>query len=234
MITQKEYRHQNALLRAHRCGWCAESVSEFQILRASNCPHCLNSLHWHQEENSLELEKELWTLWHRRRWMMLIVISVASFLSGQIPMLQSAILLVGLIVCHIVLIRRPLRWFPIARRLCAKLTIQLWASALAFFNIVMNALVAPFVVLNGFVLAVLSIVNLVLYVHLAFSVINRRLEWESQSIPFGPRDWGVPVACIGLLIIGIGGIMTGTFVFVDWLMNLQFPGTTEIADWLSR
>lgn len=234
MVTQIEHSHQNALLQSHRCGWCAESVSEFQILQASNCPHCHHPLHWHHDENSLELEKELWMLWHRRRWVLLIVVSVASFLSGQIPMLQSAVLLCGIIVSHIVLIRRPLRWFSFGRRLCAKLTIQLLASALALFNIVINALVAPFVVLNGFVLAALSIVNLVLYVHLAFSVINRRLEWESQSIPFGLRDYWFPITSLGLLSIGIGGMLTGTFVFVDWLMTLQYFGATEIADWLSR
>ena len=87
--------------------------------------------------------------------------------------------MIGTVVAmHFMLIRKPLKWLPTGRRIFAKLNIKLLGSIIAVFNLFVNVLIWPLMGVNGLLLALLSIANTLVFVHVSMGIIEKRLLWE--------------------------------------------------------
>ena len=213
--------HRNRLLEMHRCGFCAELVPASDILHQRNCLHCDQALVWTPQEEGDSLFRRLKSKWSTRRWLIVLFVAIASFFFGQVPMLQSVVLVVALICVHVFLIRKSLNWFPLKRRITAKITIQLIAAFISVLNLVVNALVAVFPVVGGVILSVFSVFNLMVFMHSSLFVIKRRLLWEEQKKPFGFKDWAIPMLFFGMV--------ASIFLF----FGLSFYMLVEMLEYLS-
>ena len=193
--------HSNLLLHRGRCGVCAEPVSGVDIMRGDPCPSCGKPLVFHAIDDNEDILSSLKKKWRVKKWVILGVIAFASLFAGQIPLLQSALMIAGVVLMHFMLIRKPLQWLPKGRRVFAKLNVKLLGSIIAVFNLFINVLIWPFMGVNGLVLAVLSVVNTLLFVQVSMFIIERRLMWEKNRVPFGIRDWIVPALVGGTMAL---------------------------------
>jgi hypothetical protein len=100
--------------------------------------------------------------------------------------------------------------------------------------LILNALVVPFLIVDGFVLAFFSVLNMVIYIHFAFYIIKKRLKWEISGQAFGIKDWLLPGSIVITLVVCASGVGLGLYWIVDWLSQIQFPGASDLADWLDR
>jgi hypothetical protein len=215
--------HSNILLQRHRCGYCAEQVTAIQIMRQENCQSCNKEIEWQGTEEGSNLFETLEKKWKKQKWVILALIGVVSLFSGQIPMLQSLIMIIGFIAIHIVLIRKPLQWFSTQRRVFAKLNIKLIGALISVVNLLINVLIFPFACVNGFVLSILGVLNTFIFVHFSMNIIKKRLSWETNHRPFGAHDWLGPVLVISsLFFVTFVGLMT-VYLVSGWMMALPVP-----------
>lgn len=217
--------HRNVLLQRHRCGVCAEATTAVQILREEPCAFCGHPLKWSRSDDAASLSEKLHATWNGRRWVVVGAVLVLSVLGGQIPMLQSLLMVATLIFLHVWLIRRPLKWFPPGRRLCAALNVKILLVVISMFILFVNVLIWPFACANGIVLAGLGVLGVLLHVQGAFFILERRLRWEVEGRPFGIHDWLVPVFLLGMLLLVT---VTGTlsmYLAWEWMMGMTVPWT---------
>ena len=215
--------HSNLLLQKHRCGFCAEQVSSINIMREDNCAFCGRALTWHGSGESSNLFETLQEKWKKQKLIILTMVGFTSLFSGQIPMLQSLIMIIGVVSIHVLLIRKPLKWLPTGRRVCAKMNIKLIGSMIAVFNLFVNVLIWPFACVNGLALSVLGIFNTLIFVQLSMKTIQTRLTWEQERKPFGIHDWFGPVLVLSFLLgTSLLGMLTVYFVG-DWMLSLNVP-----------
>ena len=138
-------------------------------------------------------------------------------------MLQSAIMVLGVIAIHVMLIRQPLKWLPTGRRICAKMNINLIGSMISVFNLFVNVLIWPFACVNGIALSILGVINTLVFVQLAMRTIRTRLAWEQEKKPFGIHDWfGPALVFSSLLGVTLFGMLT-VYIVGDWLLSLPVP-----------
>ena len=213
--------HRNALLEKHRCGYCAEAVPAVDILRKKKCMHCDQVLLWVPQAQDGSLYEHLKSKWSGRRWFVLIVVFISSLFFGQIPMLQSIIMVLALIFVHLFLIRKALNWFSLSRRIPAKITIQLLASLIAVTNLILNALVALIPILGGVFLSIMSIANLLIFIHGSLYIIRKRLTWEENNIGVGLRDWLIPGLFFSLIAGFFLCVGASFYVIIEFLDSLN-------------
>ena len=215
--------HSNILLQRHRCGACAEATTAVSILREEPCTFCGRTLRWSRADDAATLGDKLRLTWNQRRWWVVSAVLLLSFLGGQVPMLQSLLMVGAMIFLHVWLIRKPLKWFPPARRLCAALNVKILLVSIAMFILFVNVLIWPFACANGLVLAVLGVGGVLLHVQGGFMIVERRLKWEVAGRPFGIHDWLVPVFLLAVLLgVTLVGTLSMYFTW-EWMMGLTVP-----------
>jgi len=227
-IAENFAEHSNILLQKHRCGRCAEAVSAVAIMRQEDCSFCGSSLAWQSGNQQVNVLNALKKKWRVRKWLIFILIASLSFFAGQVPLLQSVFLVLSLMAVHLLLIRKPLQWLPTGRKVFAKMDIKLIGILIAVFNLIINVLVMPFILVNGVVLAVLGILNTFLFVHFSTKVIESRLKWEVEKRPFGAHDWMRTAVFLSLICMVslAGGFIVWGMVNVISTVSVPFTGQT--------
>jgi len=192
-------------------------------MRQENCVHCGSTLVWQEDQEHNNILEALQSKWAMRKWIILGVIAILSFFSGQIPFLQSILLACALIITHIVIIRKPLQWLPKGRRIFAKMDIKLLGVCLAIGNLIINVLVIPFIFVNGIILAVLGVLNTFLFVHFASTIIQTRLQWELEKRPFGVHDWIRSALFLGTLCFIIFSAFLMMWGMTELILHIHIP-----------
>ena len=222
--------HHNTLLMQRRCAWCAEAVPLRDLLQGRDCPHCGAALK--RVGAQTDLSAALAGSWWARRLLGYGLVATASFFAGAVPLLQSAVQVVGLLVLHIWLIRGALGWLPASRRITARFTIKLVGALLTAVAFIINVAVAPMLGISAFILAAVGFLLSVVYVESALWLIRRRVSWEMEGLPLQTREWLLPVGlCGGLLLAVFGsiGVMVGG---LHMLATMDIPGASELAEWM--
>lgn len=222
--------HHNLLLLRRRCGWCAEAVPLKALLRADACSHCGASLQ--PAETGAALHEALAGRWVGRRVLGYGLVTAASFVSGTVPLLQSAVLALGLLVLHVFLVRNSLGWLLPARRVAARFTIKLVGALLTALAFVLNIAVAPLVGVSSILLGLLGLVSAVVYVETALWLIQRRVAWETEGRPLQKREWLLPAGLGGGLLCGVSGSIGAAVGGLHLLANAELPGVSTLAEWM--
>lgn len=217
--------HRNTLLSSGRCGRCAERVSRSAIVRRADCPHCGSSLGWTGGSVLEELDARA------AQWRILgyLLVGVASFAAGAVPLMQVAVQLAALFILHVVVLRRGLLWLPAGRRILARLTIKLFGAVLACIALLVNVAIAPFLGISAFVLAAVGPLLTAAYVEGGLVILRQRLRWESDGRPLSPLEWGLPVALFAAIFVAVGatiGMVMGT---LHLLANTDIPTVSDLS-----
>ncbi len=218
--------HHDALLLAGRCGRCAEVVKRHRLLRQLTCVHCGASL---AVRGALDLPVRL----ERGRWRWRVLgyglVGVASFIAGTIPLVQSALQVLALLVLHIILLRRPLLWLTPGRRLAARTTIKLLGAVLGAVSVLLNVLVAPLPGVSNAVLATFGFGLTAVYVESGLAVIRRRLRWEAEARPMSVVEWGLPAGLVGTLLLSTVGFIGAAAGTLHLLASAEIPTVSALA-----
>jgi hypothetical protein len=228
--------HQDALLLDRRCGRCAERTSALAILRGSTCGACDAHLTWNGRGGvlaGLDAQRAL------PRRLGYVLIAVSSGLLGVLPFAQLFVQAAGLVVLHLVQLRRPLLWLSPRRRLLARMTLKLWGSTLLVASLFGSILLAPLhavpglgTLLNAGAHGVAGALCTVLYIEGGLALLRRRLRWEAEGRPLAAAEWGPPLVLLGALL-GFASLVVGALAALFYtLRHLPVPGTTRIVEWL--
>lgn len=222
--------HHNLLLLRRRCGWCAESVPLKALLRGEDCSHCGAALQ--PVGGGLPLQEALAERWMGRRLLGYGLVATASFVSGSVPLIQTVVLALGLLVLHVFLVRSGLGWLLPARRVAARFTIKLVGALLTALAFVVNVAVAPLVGVSAVLLAVLGLVSAVVYVETALWLIRRRVAWEAEGRPLQKREWMLPAGLGAGLVFTVLGSIGMAVGGLHLLATAELPGVSTLAEWL--
>jgi hypothetical protein len=160
------------------------------------------------------------------------LVAAASFVSGVVPLLQSAVLALGLLVLHVFLVRNSLGWLLPARRVATRFTIKLVGALLTAVAFVANVAVVPLVGVSSVLLGVLGLVSAVVYVETALWLIRRRVAWEAEGRPLQKREWMLPAGLGGGLVCGVAGSIGAAVGSLHVLANADLPAVSTLAEWM--
>ncbi|HCH64614.1 MAG: hypothetical protein CL927_11740 [Deltaproteobacteria bacterium] len=218
--------HHDALLLRGRCGRCAEPVKRYHLLRGLDCTHCGASLAtWGTGDLPERLERGRW------RWRLVGygLVGAASFVVGAVPLLQSGLQILALLVLHVTLLRRPLLWLTPARRLTARTTIKLVGAFLGSVSVLVNVAVAPLPIVSSAVLAGVGFAFTAAYVECGLMVIRQRLRWEADHRPMSVVEWGVPALLVGAILLSTLAVVGTVAGSLHLLAAADIPTVSELA-----
>ncbi|MFP4600696.1 MAG: hypothetical protein ACLFVJ_20750 [Persicimonas sp.] len=216
------------MLAHARCGRCAERVSRTAILQEAECEHCGSAL-------AVEGGDILGDLQARRlKWRLFgyLLVALASFAAGFVPLLQVGVQLVALFVLHVIVLRRGLKWLAPGRRILTRMSIKLLGAALATIALLINVAIAPLVGASAFILAAAGPLLTALYVESGLVILRRRLRRQADDRPIGFLEWALPVSILVLLLGAIAATAGVVAATVHLLSTLEVPGISELAAWL--
>ncbi len=218
--------HRLRLLETGRCGRCAEPISRSGILRGNECDHCGQA----PKPPSDELLDQLTN--RRLRWRLAAygAIGLASFFAGTVPLLQSLFQICALVVLHVMVLRRGLRWLGMRRRIVTRLNIKLFGATLSAAAILLNVAVAPLVGLGAFVLATSGPLLAAVYVEGGLAMLRRGLRREVDGDSLQTIEWMLPAGLVAILVVAMlatAGLVAGV---VHLLASMEIPGVDAITE----
>lgn len=219
--------HQNELLTRQRCTRCAEPIPALLALRGGHCPHCESELVWRVDHAAT-----LAAAWRGRAMALYALLAMGSLVAANIPLLESAIFMGALFFAHFGILRPGLRWLSGGRRIFARISLKLLAALIASFNLVLDVLLAPVVLLRSVILALVSVLGLLLYLELSMLILRRRIEWDQEGRPLGPVEWGVPASILGGLVLVVGGGSLAVVGVLRWMAHAEIPQMSRFAEFL--
>jgi hypothetical protein len=222
-------RHHDRLLRAGRCGQCAEPAPRPDLLRGRPCGRCGAAL---QARGGADLLVQLETA----RWFWRVVgygmVAAASFVAGMAPLAQVVVQALGIAVLHVLLLRRGLAWLPRMRRMMARFSLKLLGSALTVCALLVNILVIPLLGVSGLVLAGVGLLFTAIYVEAGLLLLRRRHRWEQQGLPLKRREWVLPAGLLGATLVGALGGIGAVAGSLHLLSAADIPRVSDVARWL--
>jgi hypothetical protein len=224
--------HRRELTTLGRCPCCAEHVGALQVLRGRPCSHCGTDLSRTGLCSPDEIVARLRERWGKWRYVAFPLIAVATAVAGFVPLLGGLVRLVGMVIIHLVLVRRPLRWLSMRRRLTTKTTLRLYLAALALLGLLADALAAPLFGVNALVSGGISVLIAVIYAEGSLAFICGRMNAEARGAALAWWEWAVPgvllfvmISCTVALVAVIAGMVK--------LMTM-LPGiVTSLTGWFS-
>jgi hypothetical protein len=232
LLPPVDWEQRQALLRRRRCGWCAELVSARLVLEGGACPHCSTSLYPRQELDAEAMIAVLARHWHRRKWIIWVLIAVGTFVGGFFPLLAAPVLFAGLLGLHLGLVRKPLRWLSAGRRFTTRFLLRMLLACLGFANLLISALAPLLPAAGAVVVMVCSVLSAVLYTEVALRLITNRLRRETTKERLDVWEWLLPASLLGGLVLSalsIVGLAAGSLYALLWM---DIPGVSDIAEFL--
>ena len=221
-------RQRRELLVAGRCSQCAESVPRISILRREPCPHCECEL-CHPTRGALEVVQGLEAGWHRRRWFCYGALTAGTLLTGLVPLLAAPVRFFGLVALHLLVVRRPLRWLSLRRRIATRFSIKLLLVVLALVGLVADVVVAGLPVLNGLVASVVTLATAVAFAEGALRVISNRVQREVETHRLDWWEWTLPLL-LGSALLLLTAVMAGVAVALYYLLfEAQLPSIGDVV-----
>ena len=153
-------------------------------------------------------------------------------LAGLVPLLAAAVRLAGLVALHVVLVRRPLLWLSLKRRVSARLTLKLLLALLAVAGLGLDVLVAPALSLAAPVASAVTLAFSVAYAETALHIIRSRVLREAQDAPLGLSEWALPAVLLGLVGLLAAGLVGAASLAHTLLNEANLPAVHELVRWL--
>ena len=180
----------------------------------------------------VEAVREDWS-----RWRVLVygVVGVGSLLAGFVPLGGVWMSMFAMFVGHVMLLRRPLRWLPPARRVITRLSMKLWFAFLGVASFVLNLLAAPLLAVAGagaLFSALFGVGALALYLEGGLLLVERRIAREAANPRLTLLEWAIPLGLVGgLVVASVGGVIL-SWGMLSAIAALDVPGVATIARWL--
>ncbi len=224
--------HRRELTTLGRCPFCAEHVGALEVLRGRPCSHCGMDLSRTGLCSPDEIIARLREQWGRWRYVAFPLIAVATAIAGLVPLLGGLVRLVGMVIIHLVFVRRPLRWLSMRRRLTTKTTLRLYLAALALLGLLVDALAAPLLGVSALVSGGISVIIAVIYAEGSLAFICGRMDAEARGEGLTWWEWAIPGALIFVMISCTAALVATVAGMVKLLAML--PGlVTSLTGWFS-
>lgn len=157
------------------------------------------------------------------------LVALTSFLAGAIPLLQVAVQIAAVLVLHLVLLRRELRWLSPARRILTRITIKMLGAAVTCFALTLNVGLAPFPGVASIVLGLAGPILTAAYVEGGLTIIRRRIRAEAEGERVGMGEWFLPTLLATLLVVAVlatVGLVAGT---LHLLSTMEIPTVSDVS-----
>ncbi len=220
---------ENRLLLQGRCPRCAERVSPRLLVQESDCPHCESALRGPADLRTKIADRQLGF-----RLVGYGLIALASFTTGWIPLLQTGVHLLALVVLHLLVIHSSLKWLSRKRRALTRLTLRIYGALIAVAGFLLNLALAPLVGVAPFVLALVGPAMTALYVEVSIWLVRRRLDRQAEGRPIAVGEWALPLALLLGLVVASLATVTAVYAVVSLVASLDTPGATEILHFVTE
>lgn len=220
---------ENRLLLRGRCPRCAERVSPKLLLQEGDCPHCGSALRGPADLRAQIAGRQL-----SLRLAGYGLIAVASFMTGWIPLVQSGVHLLALVILHVLVIHRSLGWLTRKRRSLTRLTLKIYGALIAIAGFLLNLALAPFVGVAPFVLAFLGPAMTAAYVEVSIWLVRRRLDRQAEGRPIAVGEWALPVVLLLALVGASLALVATIYTILSFVASLETPGAAEILGFMTE
>lgn len=164
-----------------------------RILRGDECPRCKVRLRIERsDDHAKEVLAAIRTGWERSRVLVYGIVMAATFLTGFFPMAAAVATTIAMTLANVLLIRRPLQWLPIGRRVWTWMRIDAWFLFLALFAFLLNAIAAWLLVAAGLGAALSAFTGFattLMYVEGALTLVANEVE-RASTVPAEPKEGG--------------------------------------------
>jgi hypothetical protein len=226
-------RHRQELLVAGRCSHCAESVPRIRILRSEPCPHCEREL-CQPAGGALLVVQGLGARWRRRRWWYYGVLTAGTLLTGLVPLLAAPVRFLGLVALHVAVVRRPLRWLSVRRRIATRFSTKLLLVVLALVGLLADVAVAGLPVLSGLIASVVTLATALAFAEGARRLIENRAQREAETSRLDWWEWTLPLLLGGVLLLGAGVMLGATAALYYLLFEAPVPTLSDVLSAMGR
>lgn len=231
-ITPADTLHTRLLLQRRRCPHCAETVSSAVVLRGGTCGRCQREVHSVAGVDVEDVIEAIRKDWRRWRWPVYLLVFIAQAATSWIPVAPAILMFVSLIAVELLMIRRPLRWLSVRRRIVSRASLRLSAAVITIIDLLLNLVLLPLIGVNVLTIGVVGTLLVVGYVEVSLAVASNRLRREARAPGLDWWEWSVPAFLI-LLVFGASfGILGSASLFLYVLSMLQVPGVSDIANFL--
>ncbi len=193
------------------------------ILESRVCPKCGLTVAAEAGGGGLDVVNRLASQWRIWRWLIYPVTAAAALLTGWLPFVAAVLRLAGLLVVHIVLVRRPILWLSARRRFATRFTLRLCLAAIAVLGLLVDVLVIPWPGANSAVAVATTFLGTALYAEGALWLVKNRLEREVVTARLDVWEWIVPATLV-LVLVGATVAVAAAIGFALYVIeSLQIP-----------
>jgi hypothetical protein len=223
------WEHHQALLATGRCGWCAEALAPALVLRGGVCPSCARVIHTSNERDAAAVIARVRGQWGRWRWPVYACVGLGVGLASFVPLGAPVAYALAMVLTHLFVVRRPIRWLGVGRRLATRLTLKLALALLTLVHLVVSVTVYPFVGVGQAVVGVVACLSAVVYVEGSLWLVGNRLAREGVSGSLDRWEWCLPAGLIGGLFGGTALMVGAATLLVHTLLWADIPGVSDLA-----
>jgi hypothetical protein len=149
-------------------------------------------------------------------------------LTGWVPLLAAPVRFLGLVALHFAVVRRPLRWLSLPRRIATRFSIKLLLVVLALVGLLADVVVAGVPLLNGLVASLVTLATALGFAEGALRLIENRVQREAETQRLDWWEWTLPLLLGGALLL-VAGAMVGVAVALYYaLFEAPLPALCDI------
>lgn len=129
---------------------------------------------------------------------------------------------------HFAVVRRPLRWLSLPRRIATRFSIKLLLVVLALVGLLADVVVAGVPLLNGLVASLVTLATALGFAEGALRLIENRVQREAETQRLDWWEWTLPLLLGGALLL-VAGAMVGVAVALYYaLFEAPLPALGDI------
>ena len=110
--------------------------------------------------------------WRRWRWPVYLLVFIAQAATSWIPVAPAILMFVSLIAVELLMIRRPLRWLSVRRRIVSRASLRLSAAVITIIDLLLNLVLLPLIGVNVLTIGVVGTLLVVGYVEVSLAVVG--------------------------------------------------------------
>ena len=129
---------------------------------------------------------------------------------------------------HFAVVRRPLRWLSLPRRIATRFSIKLLLVVLALVGLLADVVVAGLPVLGGLIASIVTLATALVFAEGALRLIENRVQREAETQRLDWWEWTLPLLLGGALLL-VAGAMVGVATALYYVMfEAPLPALGEV------